>query len=261
MHILVTNDDGIEAPGLLALAQAVAPLGKVSVVAPDRNWSMCGHVKTIHRRLPITEAHLADGTTALATGGAPSDCVAMAVMGMLPEPVDLVVSGVNPYANIGHDLTYSGTVTAAMEAVIWGIPGLAFSLDGEIIDQLDYSAATLVAREVVERFLQYGIPAETLLNVNIPNLPYKEIKGVQVTRQGKRIYRDVLVHHPEENGQRHFSIGGEPPVGVPEEGTDSGALAHGYVSITPVQLDLTAYQAMDKLREWDWSAKTETSAE
>lgn len=253
MHILVTNDDGIEAPGLLALAQAVLPLGKVSVVAPDRNWSMCGHVKTIHRRLPITETHLADGTPAIATGGAPSDCVAMAVMGLLPEPVDLVVSGVNPFANIGHDLTYSGTVTAAMEAVIWGVPGLAFSLDGQTPTGLDYSACALVAREVVQRALQNGIPAETLLNVNIPNLPYAEIKGYQITRQGKRIYRDALVEHPEENGLRHLSIGGEPPIGVPEEGTDSGALAQGCVSITPIQLDLTAYAAMQTLEKWNWS--------
>ncbi|NMC53474.1 MAG: 5'/3'-nucleotidase SurE [Chloroflexi bacterium] len=253
MHILVTNDDGIDAPGLLALAQAVLPLGKVSVVAPDRNWSMCGHVKTIHRRLPITETRLADGTPAIATGGAPSDCVAMAVMGLLPEPVDLVVSGVNPFANIGHDLTYSGTVTAAMEAVIWGVPGLAFSLDGQTPTGLDYSACTLVAREVVQRALQNGIPAETLLNVNIPNLPYAEIKGYQITRQGRRIYRDALIEHPEENGLRHLSIGGEPPVGVPEEGTDSGALSQGCVSITPIQLDLTAYTVMQTLEKWNWS--------
>ncbi|MHB8775959.1 MAG: 5'/3'-nucleotidase SurE, partial [Bellilinea sp.] len=129
MHILVTNDDGVNAPGLLALTRAMQPLGKVSVLAPDRNWSASGHVKTLHRPLRVTETRLADGYPALATDGAPSDCVALAVLGILPEPVDLVVSGINPGANVGHDMTYSGTVTAAMEGAICGLPSLAFSLD------------------------------------------------------------------------------------------------------------------------------------
>ena len=116
MHILVTNDDGVFAPGLLALAQAVRPFGKVSVLAPDRNWSASGHVKTLHRPLRVKEVQLADGSPALASDGAPSDCVALAVLGILPEPIDLVVSGINPNANVGHDVTYSGTDTAAMEA-------------------------------------------------------------------------------------------------------------------------------------------------
>src|SRR5919106_3422604 len=127
MHILVTNDDGVQAPGLLALAQAMRPLGQVTVCAPDRNWSASGHVKTLERPIRVTETVLADGTTAFASDGAPSDCVALPLLGFV-EKVDLVVSGINPFSNIGHDVTYSGTVTAAMEAVIAGVPGIAFSL-------------------------------------------------------------------------------------------------------------------------------------
>ena len=128
MHILVTNDDGVLAPGLLALAQEMRSLGQVTILAPDRNWSASGHVKTLDRPLRVKEVILADGTPALATDGAPSDCVALALLGLLPEPVDLVVSGINPHANLGHDVTYSGTVTAAMEAAIGGVPGVAVSL-------------------------------------------------------------------------------------------------------------------------------------
>jgi 5'-nucleotidase len=129
MHILVTNDDGVLAPGLLALAQQMRLLGDVSILAPDRNWSASGHVKTMHRPLRVREVRLDDGTAAMASDGAPSDCVALALLGLLPDKVDLVVSGINPNANLGHDITYSGTVTAAMEAVIWGIPGISVSLD------------------------------------------------------------------------------------------------------------------------------------
>src|SRR5512137_295142 len=128
MHILVTNDDGVQAPGLLALAQEMRKLGQVTVLAPDRNWSASGHVKTMDRPLRVKEVVLADGTSALASDGAPSDCVALALLGVVKEKVDLVVSGINPHANIGHDVTYSGTVTAAMEAVIGGVAGIAFSL-------------------------------------------------------------------------------------------------------------------------------------
>ncbi len=126
MHILVTNDDGVYAPGLLALAQAMAGLGKVTVLAPDRNWSAAGHVKTLERPLRVRETQLADGTPALMSDGAPSDCVALALLGVVAEKIDLVVSGINPYANLGHHVTYSRTVTAAMEAVNGGVSGIAF---------------------------------------------------------------------------------------------------------------------------------------
>ena len=125
MHILVTNDDGVQAPGLLALAQEMRKLGKVSILAPDRNWSAAGHVKTMHRPLRVKPVTLSDGSAALATDGAPSDSVALALLGLIAEPLDLVVSGINPWSNLGYDVTYSGTVTAAMEATIGGVAGIA----------------------------------------------------------------------------------------------------------------------------------------
>lgn len=254
MHILVTNDDGVTAPGLLAVAQEMRLVGEVSILAPDRNWSGGGHVKTIDRPLRIREIPLADGSQALASDGAPSDCVALALLGFLPSKVDLVVSGINPMANLGHDVTYSGTVTAAMEAVIWGVPAIAFSLDTKDnhLGAIDYASAAKIARQIVEAYQVHHLPAGILLNVNIPNLPFSLIKGFQITRQGMRVYRDRLDQRTDPRGQPYFWIGGDAPTGVPESGTDFGALAEDYVSITPLQLDLTAYPALHMLNNWEW---------
>ncbi len=254
MHILVTNDDGVTAPGLLALAQALRPLGEVTVLAPDRNWSASGHVKTLDRPLRVRPTTLADGSPALTTDGAPSDCVALPLLGLLDKKVDLVVSGINPWANLGHDVTYSGTVTAAMEAAIGGLPGIAVSLNTPAHHQgeKDYSAAAAVGRRVAEQVIANGLPSNTLLSVNVPYLPLAEIKGFHITRQGLRVYRDELVRRTDPHGRPYYWIGGEFPDGVPDDGTDFGALAQGYVSITPLQLDLTAYAAMEGLNGWAW---------
>jgi 5'-nucleotidase len=252
MHILVTNDDGVQAPGLLALAQAMKKLGKVTVFAPDRNWSASGHVKTMDRPLRVRETTLADGTPAFTSDGAPSDCVALPLLGLLDDKVDLVVSGINPNANLGHDVTYSGTVTAAMEAVIDGIPGIAVSLDSpeNHKGKLDYSVAASVARHVVKRVIKDGLPKGVVLNVNVPYLREPELKGYMVTRQGLRVYRDELDRRLDPRGKPYYWIGGQSPTGVDEPGTDFGALRAGYVSITPLQLDLTHHKMMDELKKW-----------
>jgi 5'-nucleotidase len=257
MHILVTNDDGVQAPGLLALAQEMRKLGKVTVFAPDHNWSASGHVKTMDRPLRVRETLLADGTPAFSSDGAPSDCVAMPLLGLLEDKVDLVISGINPNANIGHDVTYSGTVTAAMEAVIDGVPGLAVSLDSPEGHKgpLDYSTAAAVGRRVAERVIAEGLPEGVVLNINVPYLKESELKGFMVTRQGLRVYRDALDERLDPRGRPYYWIGGESPTGVPEAGTDFGALKEGYVSITPLQLDLTNYKAMDVLKKWKWKSK------
>jgi 5'-nucleotidase len=254
MHILVTNDDGVQAPGLLALAQVLRSLGRVTVFAPDRNWSASGHVKTMERPLRAREVLLADGTGALATDGAPSDSVALALLGVVPEKIDLVVSGINPHENIGHDVTYSGTVTAAMEAVIGGVPGLAVSLHSpeDFHGVLDYSTAAQVARRVAENVINEGLPEGVLLNINVPYLKENELKGIMITRQGLRLYRDELDARIDPRGKPYYWIGGEFPIGVDEEGTDYGAIKAGYVSITPLQLDLTARAAMEVLKMWQW---------
>jgi 5'-nucleotidase len=254
MHILVTNDDGVQAPGLLALTQEMRKLGKVTDFAPDKNWSASGHVKTMDRPLRVRETKLADGTSAFTSDGAPSDCVAIPLLGFIREDIDLVVSGINPNANLGHDVTYSGTVTAAMEAVIAGVQGVSFSLnspDGHK-GELDYSDAAVIARRVIQRVTVQGMPKDVVLNVNIPYLKESELAGYMITRQGLRVYRDELDSRIDPRGKAYFWIGGEAPTGVFEDGTDFGALEDGYVSITPLQLDLTNYKAMDALRAWKW---------
>jgi 5'-nucleotidase len=257
MHILITNDDGVTAPGLLALVQELRAVAQISVLAPDRNWSASGHVKTLHRPLRVREALLADGTPALSSDGSPSDCVALGMMGILPTPVDLVVSGINTNANLGHDVTYSGTVTAAMEAAIGGVPGVAVSLDlaRKNHPPIDYGPAARVTRRVVQLLGDNRFPANCLLNVNVPYLPDDQIRGYQITRQGLRIYRDELVTREDPRGRPYYWIGGDEPTGVPEDGTDFGAITAGYVSITPLQLDLTAYALIDPMRTWDWGDK------
>lgn len=257
-HILVTNDDGVLAPGLLALAQEMRKLGKVSILAPDRNWSGGGHVKTLDRALRVREFRLADGTQAFASDGAPSDCVALATLGYFKEPIDLVVSGINAGANLGHDVTYSGTVTAAMEAVIAGVPGIAISLetiDGHIGD-IDYEPAARIAGKIIQQVIENGLSHETLLNVNVPLLPEEKIRGIKITRQGLRVYHSRLDERTDPRGRPYYWIGGDAPTGVPERGTDVGALAEGFVSITPLQLDLTAYRTLTDLNTWQWSDET-----
>ena len=253
MHILVTNDDGVFAEGLLDLAIQIRQLADVTILAPDRNWSASGHVKTLDRPLRVKEVVLADGSPALASDGAPSDCVALALLGLLPKPVDLVVSGINPNANLGYDVTYSGTVTAAMEAVIGGVPGLAVSLDSPENHKggLDFKTAARMAGRVVSQVIQRGLPGGILLNINVPYLPEPQIQGIQVTRQGLRLYRDSLEKRLDPRGRPYYWIGGEAPTGLFEEGTDFGALAKGYVSVTPLHLDLTAYSNIHLFQNWN----------
>jgi 5'-nucleotidase len=254
MHILVTNDDGILAPGLLALTKEMRRMGEVSVLAPDHNWSASGHVKTMHRPLRVKEAILADGSSAWASDGAPSDCVALGLLGFIPEKIDLVVSGINPNANIGHDVTYSGTVTAAMEAAIGGVPGIAFSLHApeEFQDALDYAPAARIAYRIVAAIVLNNKLPNLVLNVNIPYLPDEQIKGILVTRQGLRVYNDRLDRRLDPRGRPYYWIGGDAPTAIPDEGTDFGALEQGYVSITPLNLDLTDFQARTTLGKIIW---------
>jgi 5'-nucleotidase len=248
MHILVTNDDGVDAPGLMALNQALGEVADTIVFAPSRNWSASGHVKTMHKPLRVGEMHLADGTLAFTTSGAPSDCVALAFLGVVERPIDMVVSGINQGANLGHDVTYSGTVTAAMEGAIAGVPAIAVSLTSR--QSSDFSFAASVAAHVAQQVIERGLPRETLLNVNVPAVPEEEIAGVLVTRMGLRIYYDELIRRVDPKGRPYYWIGGPEPGGVLEEGTDLWAVAHNYVSVTPIQLDLTAHTLIGQVEGW-----------
>ena len=257
-HILVTNDDGVTSPGLLALVEEMRKLGKVSILAPDRNWSGGGHVKTLDRGLRVRETRLSDGTKAFTSDGAPSDCVALSALGYIKEPIDLVVSGINLGANLGHDVTYSGTVTAAMEAVIAGIPGVAVSLEIPVshIGEIDFGPAARAARRVVEHVIANGLPDEILLNVNVPFLKDDKMQGYRLTRQGLRVYHNRLDERIDPRGQPYYWIGGDAPTGISEPGSDIGALAEGYVSVTPLHLDLTAYKVLPDLNTWGLEDET-----
>ena len=260
-NILVSNDDGIYAPGLLALALGMRKLGNVWVVAPETNQSITGHKKTLDRPLrakPIKDVFPED-IPAFAVDGAPSDCVALSLMGLIEEKMDLVVSGINTAPNLGQDLTYSGTVSVALEAAIFGLPAIAFSL-ADRIPHADYGAAATVARQITETTLQHSLPKHTILNVNIPHLPLGEIKGHHITTQGLRDYRDVLDKRIDPFGKPYYWIGGAEPAGdVNAEGTDIWAVHNGYVSITPVHLDLTRHEFIAPLAIWDFAIPTEGS--
>jgi 5'-nucleotidase len=250
-NILLTNDDGYQAPALVALARSLCAVGKVTVFAPDHNWSAAGHTKTMHKPLRINRGALADGTPLLTTTGTPSDCVGLALLGVVPERPDLIISGINQGANLGHDVTYSGTVAAAMEGVVYGIPAIAASQEEEDGRRGDMNFAASLVAGLARRVLAEGLPANCLLNVNFPALPPAEVRGIRITRLGRRIYRDVLIERLDPKGRPYYWIGGEPPTGQAEPGTDLGALHDGYVSITPLNLDMTDRDQMKDLAGWD----------
>lgn len=253
MRILVTNDDGIDSDGLLALKYALSEVGEVDIIAPDRNWSVAGHNKTMDRPLRVAEVRLPNGDLAYATDGTPSDCVSLAVLGFLPRKPDLVVSGINKGANLADDITYSGTVAAAMEGVISGIPSIAVS----ICDYYHwrFETAAQVAARLVEEVQRHGLSGEILLNVNVPNLPLGEIKGVSFTRLGKRIYREELIKRVDPFGRDYYWIGGGTPAGEATDGTDLAAIAQDRVSITPIHLDLTNHRLLKDLKGWNLDLK------
>ena len=247
-RLLVANDDGIEAPGLVALARALRSVGQVVVVAPERNWSAVGHTKTMHKPLRASEVAFSDGITAYETSGSPSDCVALALLGLVRHPIDLVVSGINDGANMGTDVLYSGTFAAAAEAVVNGVSAFAISLDSG--SHRNYGPAARFAAELARRLLDSQDERPWLLNVNAPDLPEGQIRGVQVTRLGQRLYQDALVERLDPRGRPYYWIGGERPAGIAEEGTDLGAVAAGMISVTPVLLDLTDRNRLNTLERW-----------
>lgn len=237
--VLVTNDDGIHATGLSALADALTELGEVWVIAPEREQSACGHALTLHRPLRAVQM----GERRFAVNGTPSDCVNLAVLGFLPERPALVVSGINHGGNLGDDVTYSGTVSAAMEATLLGVPAIAVSL----LDGGDFTEAGMVARLVAMRVLVEGIARKTLINVNVPP---QTPRGIRLTRLGHRVYSDKIVEHTDPRGRTHYWIGGGAPAWEELDGTDMGAIHDGFVAVTPVHLDLTNHAALARLAEW-----------
>ncbi len=241
--ILVTNDDGIRAPGIRLLAEALGDLGEVAVYAPDRQRSATGHSVSLHHPLRVTTLragwHMVDGT--------PTDCVMLAVRMLLGRKPDLVVSGINDGANLGDDVTYSGTVAGAYEGMLLGIPSIAVSDVSYAPKHMETAAQ--VGRRMAEYVLANGVPEDTMLNVNVPDCPFDQLAGVAVTRMGRRSYQDEIVRREDPRGGVYYWIGGAEPAHVEESGTDFAAIEVNQVSVTPLHRDLTNHSVMHHLYE------------
>lgn len=255
INILLTNDDGIYAEGLMAMKSALQRLGNVHVVAPDRPRSASGHSITLHKPLRVNKVKLPDGSPAFSTSGTPSDCVSLGVLDIVGAPVDLVLSGINRGPNMGWDITYSGTVSAAMEAVIAGIPAIAVSV-ASYKDDISFEYAARFAAYLAEVLLKKKLPPDTLLNVNVPNVPPQYIVGVEVTRQGRRRYSGKVDKRLDPTGRAYYWLGGDEAIDDLDEGTDMKAIADDKVSVTPVHLDLTGYPALEQISNWGIEAYT-----
>jgi 5'-nucleotidase len=261
-HILVTNDDGIESDALGPLVDALAELGEVDIIAPERNWSGASHSITLFRPLRCRPTRLRTGQAAYMTDGSPTDCVRLAVLGFLKQKPDLIVSGINRGANLGDDITYSGTVAAAMEGLLSNVPSIAVSL-GAFGANIDFTVAAEFVALLAKNILEKGFAHDALLNVNVPHLPRERITGVEVTKLGKRNYRDQLVERLDPYGNPYYWVGGPAVADDAEPGTDVAALRDGKISVTPIALDLTSHELLAELATWDWgwSAPVELPAE
>lgn len=252
--ILVTNDDGIMAPGLVALAEALSEVGRVVVVAPERDNSAASHSLTMRRPLLVRE----DGPDRFAIDGTPADCVIVGVAKLLNVKPALLVSGINPGPNLGDDISYSGTVSAAIEGTMVGIPSLAVSLAGEV--GVGYDLAAAFAARMARMVLSQGLPPDTLLNINVPTWSDREMQGVRFTRQGRRKYDGAVTETSDPWGRRHYWIGGGTPVLDEDLDTDVQAVVAGWISVTPLHLDRTNYGALDYLAR-DWASPLRPNGE
>lgn len=244
MKILLCNDDGYQAPGIVALHAALAAFAEVEVIAPEQNNSAKSNALTLHAPLYVHRAP--NGFRYV--NGTPADCVHIALTGLLDYRPDLVVSGINNGANMGDDTIYSGTVAAATEGFLLGVPAIAISLVAK--GALDFSAAARVARELVERYQRDPVRQPTLLNVNVPDLPFEQIKGIRVTRLGKRHKAEPTVKSVTPRNETVYWVGAAGAAQDAGEGTDFHAVANGYVSVTPLQIDLTHVAQIASIGDW-----------
>lgn len=254
MKILISNDDGYQAPGIIALYEALKPIADLMVIAPDANRSGASNSLTLDR--PLTVHQAASGFRYV--NGTPTDSVHIALTGLLDSPPDLVVAGINNGQNMGEDTLYSGTVAAATEGFLFGIPSMAFSQVDKGWGHLE--AAARVAREMVERFMANPLSGPILLNVNIPNLPYEQLKPSLTTRLGKRHLAEPVIKQTNPRGEEIYWIGAAGEVKDAGEGTDFHAVAQGHVSVTPLQLDLTHTALLGSVRDWLTPAKGKSAS-
>lgn len=244
MKILISNDDGVHAPGLTYLANALGKIADITVVAPDRNRS--GVSNSLSLEHPLRVVTTANGFYSV--NGTPTDCVHLAVTGLLKEMPDMVVSGINEGSNLSDDVIYSGTVAAATEGRFLGLPALAISLAGPRCEH--YDTAAQIAKILVEQLRQQPLTSVTLLNVNVPDLPFSELKGIQVTRLGTRHIAEPTIKAMDPRGRKIFWIGQPGPEQDAGPGTDFYAVNTGYVSVTPLHFDLTHHKVLDELSTW-----------
>ncbi len=245
MRILVTNDDGIDSPGLTVLAEALKAIGEVWVVAPDRERTAVAHAVTLHK--PLRLHRLSPRT--FSVNGTPVDCVNLALLKVMPKPPAIVVSGINKGVNLGDDVLYSGTVSAAMEGAILGIPSIAVSQEGR--ETFRFPVAADYAARIVRLVLEQGLPDETLLNVNVPNRALRSIKGVRVTCLSRRRFDNPIIEKLDPHGRKYFWIAGTRVSWSRSKNADHEALEEGRVSVTPIHLDCTNYAALDHFRAWE----------
>ncbi len=252
MRILLTNDDGIHAPGIQAARRALSALGEVFVVAPERQRSAAGHAITLHKPLRISPVTMADGTNGFSTSGTPTDCVSLGYEIVMESNCDLLVSGINAGPNLGWDLTYSGTVAAAIEGAVLGLPSIAISVASTHgpAESIDFGPAAEFLARLAPTAVADRMPKATLINVNVPAVSASELLGVTVTHQGRREYVDRIVTREDPSGRPYYWLTGSIREEEPDPGSDVHAILCNRISVTPVHLDLTAHDLIPKLRDW-----------
>lgn len=262
MRIVLTNDDGIDAPGLLAARQALEEVGEVLTVAPDQNRSGVGRSISFGRSIRVEKREMADGVMGYACSGTPVDCVRLVALGLMDFEPDIVVAGINHGENLGDDITYSGTVAGALEGIVIGVPGIAVSLsidrpwhesaqeDFDLNGRLHFEPVARFTARLVKVALE-SLPEGRILSVNAPNVPYEKLAGARITKLGRRFYKDELIEVRDEEGRVGYDIYNNPPGFHQEEGTDFAAISNREISITPVHLELTDEPGLKELGTWD----------
>lgn len=245
MRILITNDDGIQSPGIMALAKGLAKIGEVWVVAPDRERTAVAHAVTLHKPLRVNQI----GIRSFSVNGTPVDCVNLALLKIMSKPPQLVVSGINKGVNLGDDVMYSGTVSGAMEGAILGVPSIAVSQEGQ--DTFRFDVGVVYAARIAQLVLAKGLPEETLLNVNIPDRPRSGIKGLRVTCLSRRRFHNPIIEKVDPHGRKYYWIAGKRVSWSRSKDADHEAIEEGYVSLTPIHLDSTHYGVLDHFKSWE----------
>lgn len=250
MNILITNDDGIYSEGIITLVEEISKIAKVTVVAPDRERSATAHAITMHKPLRVEQVTMPNSQViGWMVNGTPSDCVKLALEALLDFTPDIVLSGINRGPNLGTDVIYSGTVSAALEATVLGVPSMALSVAG--YKNVDFSFSARFAKKLCQQVVEHSFPQDTLLNVNIPMIDEKDVTGVFVTYLGSRRYKNSFDKRVDPRGRVYYWLAGEVIEDENEKNSDVWAIKNNYISVTPIHFDLTKYDIIDNIKKWD----------